>query len=250
MPGGEARNRWFELTNLKEQVNSLDPAEWSSEMVYDPETSMMEDSISFLLDDRFIELSVSYPFDPDVDDADSADLVDVCDSNGRKSKFRGQVVLAAETGDTVTLHSRLARDLYIIARRRIFAEQVRRARKMTLDLKSTIPVNGDSFSWDVISSPLASGWEYISPEQFAEEGIDLGDGRLLMDESGASALVSRLNECVVVARTEPSGKASLDVYACVANRLYSESLENLEATLLVHAIQRLIEERRLKPLYA
>lgn len=237
---GEERKNWFYLGDLKAQIEKSDPSEWSGDVVFDPENSQVEDSISFLVEDRYIELTMCYRVSGGGPEADDEAVF----RPRRGARYRGSIVMAASTGETVKLESKLARELYLAARKRISDTQLQRARQVMTELQSTLPVEDSRLKWEVIASPYGTGWEKYTAERFEEEGVDLGDGRVLFDDSGAQGFVSRLNDCIVVARKEASGGASLDVFALIANRVHAESLEGEPAASVVNAIERLaaIEE--------
>ena len=238
---GEERNNWFYFGDLKSQIEKSDPSEWSGEILFDAEKKIVEDSISFLLEDRYMELTMYYPAGADGPESDDDSRV----FHSRKgAKYRGHVVVAASTGETVELDSKLSRELYRAARNRIVETQFERARQVISDLQTTLPLKDTRLKWDVLASPYGSGWEKYSAERFEEEGVDLGDGRVLFDDSGAQGFVSRLNDCIVVARKEAAGGASLDVFALIANRVHTESLQGAPAESLVNAIEKLAADEK------
>ena len=241
MAFGEERNHWFYFGDLKRQIEQADPSEWSSEVVLDAEKKTVEDSISFLIEDRYIELTMCYPAADEGPETEEDGQV----FRARKgARYRGHIVVAACSGEVVKLEAKLSRELYCAARRRIDAAQQERARQVMCDLRATLPVEDSRLKWDVLASPYGSGWERYSAERFEEEGVDLGDGRVLFDDSGAQGYVSRLNDCVVVARKEAAGGASLDVFALIANRVHSESLQGEPAASVINAIEKLAGEPR------
>ena len=235
MATGEQRSNWFYFGDLKGQIEAADPSEWSGEVVYDAEKKRVEDSISFLLEDRYIELTKAYPAEDESIVADTQATL----SAVRKSKYSGSVVVAACTGETARLEPKLARELYQAAQKRISETQLQRAHKVMTELQTTLPVRETRLKWDVMASPFGSGWEKYSAERFEEEGVEIGEGRVLFDDSGAHGFVSRLNDCIVVARKEVSGEASLDVFALIANRVHTETLQGQSAASVVEAIEKL-----------